>query len=537
MYTIGYDFNDTIIRLDGLQFSIRMFTEKNVYSPDPDALYIEENNNFVRLKATGLSWAGNQQKADGEINLKITREIDGRFVISARGKHKNEICKSILIQIYGINVTSIEFDQNKTVGFEKNRDIKSRRYPHDIKMPLAFVKDRHDYLWFALSKDDKLQPKAFASHYDPFIQTQVLDLSHERDKRYRSNEIILPDWHIGLCDDKEAIILERCNDLEENFGLVPFEKRLDTPEWLKDIKLVVNLHGEHWTGHVFNTFADMEKILEWVTDRIDGRHVLVFLPGWDGRYYYNYPLYKPSERMGGEKGLKKLVKKAHELGVKVVPMLGANNANNEVMSQLGMENVAIRDSWGHEKWCDWVDWDYDLFTENNSMLANIGNPKFQKHIVDRSDYLISNFGFDGLFLDITYWYENDPNFSPYEGLVEWAKKIKKLHPDLMLFGENSYDALWGVFSLFHEREFPAGHGFSLYRYAMQTHYLAYPAPGLGSGGIHEYAWDENGPAWERDIQELIPTLSVVGDTISQNAKAAEYLIEKAKSWNPLYPSV
>src|SRR5699024_3874467 len=113
------------------------------------------------------------------------------------------------------------------------------------------------------------------------------------------------------------LIFERCKDLEDNFGLVPFNKRMDAPEWLQDIKLVVNLHGEHWTGHVFNTFLDMEKSLEWITQRINGQHVLAFLPGWDGRYYYNYPLYEPSERMGGEKGLKRLVEKAHELGIRI----------------------------------------------------------------------------------------------------------------------------------------------------------------------------------------------------------------------------
>lgn len=535
MYTIGYDFKDTIITMDDLQFSVRLFTEVNVYSPDPDSLQIEEGQNFVKLKATRLSWAGNQQKADGEIVLKISRKEDGRFVVNAHGKHDTEICKSILVQVYGINVTSIEFDQNQIIGFEHNRDIKARRYPHDIKMPLVFIEDRHGEIWFALSKDDKLQPKAFATHYDPIVQTQILDLSHEQDKRHRSNEISLPEWHIGLCEDKDSIILERCHDLEKNFNLVPFEKRTDTPEWLKDIKLVTILHGEHWTGYVFNTFSDMEKALEWITERIDGEHVLAFLPGWDGRYYYNYPLYQPSERMGGEQGLKSLVEKAHELGIKIVPMLGANNANNEIMKELGMEDVVLKDAWGQEKWCDWVDWDYDLFVENNCMLANIGHPKFQKYMVDKSNHLIENYGFDGLFLDITYWYENDPNYSPYEGLVEWAKQMKKLHPEILLFGENSYDVLWSVFSIFHERGYPAGHGNSLYRYARQTHYLAYPAPGLGSGGIHEYAWNENGEAWERDIRELIPTLSVVGDTISHHAKAAEFIIEKAKSWEPIYP--
>ncbi|MCJ7842143.1 DUF6259 domain-containing protein [Lederbergia sp. NSJ-179] len=537
MYTIGYDFKDSFVSLDGLSFSLRLFTEVNAYAPDPEKVTIEDTENGVRLHASGLAWAGGQKNCDGEVEMTITRGVDGRYIVRGSGKHPKEICKSILLQVYGINVISIQFDQNKTSTFEFNRDIRARHYPKDIKMPLVFVEDRLEQHWFALSKDDKLRAKGFASHYDPFLEAQILDIAHEEDKRYRSHTIQMPEWHIGTCVKKESIIKERCLDLEKNFDLVPFTDRKDTPEWLNEIKLVTILHGEHWTGHVFNTFADMEKILEWITKRIDGSNVLAFLPGWDGRYYYNYPEYQPSKDMGGAQGFQRLVKKAHDLGVKVVPMLGANNANIEVIKQLGLENIAMKDTWGHEVRCDWVDWDYDLFIENNCILANMGHPDFLKYMIDKSSDLIHSYGVDGIFLDISRWWENDPNYSPYEGLVEWAKEMKRLHPETLLFGENSYDVLWGIFSLFHERKRPGGHGAALYRYARQTHYLAYPAPGKGSGGIHEYAWNENGFPWERDIPELIPTLSIVEDTISNHKQATELLIEKAKSWVPVHPGI
>jgi len=532
LYTIGYDFKDTIVQLDNLRFSIRLFTEVNVYAPDPESVEVLNTESKVSLKANKLSWAGNQQKANGSIELNVCREANGSYSIEAIGKHADELCKSVLIQIYDINIKSIEFDQKNIVGFEKNLDIKSRIYPNDIKMPLVFAHDRHDSMWYALSKDKQLRAKAFASHYDPFLQTQVLDLSHEEDKRFRSNEIVMPKWQVGSCNDKRTVILERFKDLEENFGLVPFEERNDTPGWPKDIKLVTILHGEHWTGHVFNTFKQMEESLEWIANKIDGENVLVFLPGWDGRYYYNYPLYEPSKKMGGEKGLKSLVEKAHQLKMKIIPMLGANNANIEILKSLNMEDVSLKDSWGHEKRVEWVDWDYDLFKENNCILANIGNPIYLQHMIQKSKHLLDDYLFDGIFLDLPNRWENDPEYSPYEGLLEWAKELNENYTDILLFGEDSYDVLWGVFSMFHEIWQPGGHEYSLYRYAMQTHYLAYPAPGMGSGGIHEYAWDQNGPMWERDIPELVPTLSIVDGTISNHPQSSETLISKAKSWTP-----
>src|SRR5690625_6488632 len=91
--------------------------------------------------------------------------------------------------------------------------------------------------------------------------------------------------------------------------------------------------------------------------------------------------------MGREEGFKKLVNKAHELGIKLVPMLGANNANIEVLNKLGLKDVALYDSWRHEKRVNWVDWDYDLFKENNCIIANIGHPDYLRHMIKRSNYL------------------------------------------------------------------------------------------------------------------------------------------------------
>ena len=76
------------------------------------------------------------------------------------------------------------------------------------------------------------------------------------------------------------------------------------PDWMQRITLVLNMHGMHWTGYIFNTYADMLAILQWVDRRIRGERVLVYLPAWDGRYYWNYPEYRPDERMGGVQGLK-----------------------------------------------------------------------------------------------------------------------------------------------------------------------------------------------------------------------------------------
>jgi len=361
----------------------------------------------------------------------------------------------------------------------------------------------------------------------------VLDLVHQEDARHRTNEIAAPSWHIGACTERADIVRERCGDLETYFDVVPYGQRTDIPPWLDGIKLVVIMHGEHWTGHAFHTFAGMEKDLAWIAERIPAHEVLVFLPAWDGRYYYNYPKYEPSEYMGGTEGFASLISAAHRLGFRVVPMLGANALNLQFAGQLGLQDAAAHDSWGQECRINWVDWDYDLSVESNSVLANLGHPEFRRHMLDRAGYLVDTFGVDGIFLDVSSYWVNDPRYSPYEGTLAWAQEMKARYPELLLFGENSYDALWGAFSLFHEGGAPGAYEYALYRYARQTHYLAHPAPGKGSSGVHEWSWAVAG----EEAPELIPTLSVLSDTITSHADEAERQMAKAKVWKASLPGI
>ena len=55
--------------------------------------------------------------------------------------------------------------------------------------------------------------------------------------------------------------------------------------------------------------------------------MLAFLPGWEGRYYWQYGDYRPEPRLGGVTGFRALAEGARRLGVTLMPMFGANCAN------------------------------------------------------------------------------------------------------------------------------------------------------------------------------------------------------------------
>ena len=99
-----------------------------------------------------------------------------------------------------------------------------------------------------------------------------------------------------------------------------------------------------------------------------------------------------------------------------------------------------------------------------------------------------------------------------------------------------YDLLWGLFPIFHEWRAPIGPEGSLYRYARQTYYLAHPAPGSLSAGVHEMAW--NYPEQRMARPELtIPTLAIVDDTITKHGEAAEQVIDNANNWRQELPEI
>src|SRR5206468_4295141 len=81
----------------------------------------------------------------------------------------------------------------------------------------------------------------------------------------------------------------------------------DRPAWADELDLVLTLHGQHWTGFVFNTFDQMATILEEVAGEVPGERILAYLPGWEGRYYWQYPVYAPGEDLGGAAGFDRLV--------------------------------------------------------------------------------------------------------------------------------------------------------------------------------------------------------------------------------------
>jgi hypothetical protein len=529
---IGFDFGDPYVEFNNLQFAVRLSTESNIYCPDKSSLTVSTpSRGKMVVSSKVLSSAGGQLRTTGYLEMTITKADNGRILVSTKGSHPTETAKTIQVLIKGIDVKSFvsEYAQAKGVNEFIRKDI-SVSYPsRAATMPLVFITTPKEE-WFVLSKDKELRRKAFACSYDHLTKEPVVLLSHDEDTRKLSKTIASPDWVIGSGETRLNVVKERCEDLEKNFNLIPYNQKPHT-KWIDGLKVVSFFHGIHWTGHMFNTYEQMGDQLEWICETVDGENVLAFLPAWDGRYYGTYPEHSADERMGGEKGLKKLVERAHKLGVKVVLMLGGPNLSTfKFLKENDMMDAALKGADGYPQVQNWLDWNIDLSIETMGLIMNFGHPKYRDYMISKTAELFDTYDVDGVFLDGALRWDNSPDYSAYEGLLEYTSTLRKNYPSKMLMGEDGYDAIYGLFDMFHTSGGPMGLENFMLRYTRQFYYLSYPAEN-GSAGVHEIGWSQDSHTITNAQPEFTtPSVSMLNGIIETHGAAIRKKLKEYTNW-------
>jgi hypothetical protein len=299
---------------------------------------------------------------------------------------------------------------------------------------------------------------------------------------------------------------------------------------MRDVRLVAALHGAHWTGYIFNDYARMLEILQWVNTQTNARQVLVFLPAWDGRYYWNYPRYAPDPRMGGATGFARLVTGAQRLGFRIASMFGANSANRTLPQFARFADATTEHIDGDAFDLSWVDWDDDRRNEGWMPVMNLAVPSWRRWLGERISAVIEQFGVDAYFLDICGAWENNRKGDMYLGTAELIMDLRERHPGVPPIGEMLYDAQMAyvpMSQVIRYPQYPAGHD----TYVRSFQHLSRPAPGRGSTGVHEAGFARYEPGIAA-AQRAIPTLTVVDDTFTQNRQAMADYIARARAWSP-----
>ncbi|HEV2351580.1 MAG TPA: hypothetical protein VG028_17250 [Terriglobia bacterium] len=526
----SFDFPEPSVEFEGLRLSFRLYTFENTYGLDRDGMSVEKSNSSMEIRAANLIWAGGQEKAPGSLRARIRK--NGSFIEWDAVAEMEQPIKSIAAIVRGVPRGKI------SAGGQAFRDHQDNEvllgYPfgggslftaEGMNSPVAVIQSGEKDFFFLSALNHQVRANRF--YFQPGDQGYRAELTYEREGWQKSHSIHSPVWRAGRTSSVEDAFRPHYQHVERTFHLPDWEQRADVPGWFRDNALVVALHGMHWSGYIFNDYAKMIKILEWVATRIPAQRVLVFLAAWDGRYYWNYPLYQPDPRLGGADGFSALIGKARSMGFRMMPMFGTNSANRLLPTHAHYADASLAQIDGDAFNLNWVDWDNDRHNEGWSPYMNIGVDSWRQWLFDRISEVIDRFHVDAYFLDIVGGWENNTQADTHEGTRRMVADLRRKYPQVLACGEMSFDALLScipLFQVFSESGYPAA--FNKYCRAFQ--HLSLPAPGRGSSGVHESGFGHFNSESLSLNDRQIPTLTVVDDTFDGHRDIMTAIISRAK---------
>jgi hypothetical protein len=531
-FKFSFDFPEPSVAFEQMLFSFRLYTFENAYGLDREHLAAEQTADVVTIRCSQLVWAGGEEKVPGTLIARLRQ--NGGFVEWDVSAEMDRPIKSIAAIVRGVPRGKISPGSG---GFFDPKDNELLiGYPFgggdhhgaiSVDSPLAVV-EASDQEFFVLSTLLENRVRANRIYLQPGENGYRVELVYEQGGWEKSNRLQSPTWRVGRTRTAADAYEQHYRRVAQAFDIPTWDERQDVPAWFRDVALVVSIHGIDWTGYIFNDFAKALRTLEWVSTQIPARRVMVFLPAWDGRYYWDYPIYKVSARLGGEDGFRALIQKGHQMGFRFLPMFGMNSANDKLADFSQFSDATTQDVDGNDFGLDWVDWDNDRHNEGWGQYMNLGVDSWRDWLSGRISDVIDRFGVDAYFLDISGGWQNNTKADMHEGTRRLVAGLRQKYPHVLPVGEFSYDALMSilpVYQVFPSRGYPP----AFQNYARAFSHLSHPAPGRGSSGVHESGFGHFSPE-VRKGQYSIPTLTVVDDTFDKYRDVMAEIIAGAKSW-------
>lgn len=510
-----------------IKVSLEIFSLENVYTIPS---FNKKNNQYL---SSSIVW-GDVEKVEGNALLDI-KDKNNYLEINAKAKLDKKI-RSIKIRFDDLPLGKLISRSGEDLGVSEY-GIRLH-YPEgwrDLSYPLlVFELKTHQYLYIRCL-DKEINMKYF------FIKKtgnkMRVDVVQEQEGASIKKNYTIPPIEIGIVEDKKEIYRRQQEIMEQYFGLVPFYANPITPSWLKNISLVVIMHMESFTGHIFHTYQKAYEDVKKLTSMLPGEQILVYFPGWEGRYYFKYGNYTPDERLGGAEALKECIKNIQALGCKTMSMVGINIANKNIREVKAIYKESEFQSVSGAKYHNGsVDWEgahhYDF---NELVNLSIASKKWGDLLYNQIKDISLTYGFDGVFLDIAACFTNDKNHSFYPGLVEFCNRLRTIKDDFLVSGEGYYDGLSKVMPLFQSGHTDGRMNYHdrideelFNKYSREFGHLCLGDPSVGSSGVHELGINTEYKVPFR--KGIIPTLSLVENSLEKGEEKVKEIINQAKDY-------
>jgi hypothetical protein len=522
----SYDFPEPSVAFGDYTFGFLVFTDENTYGLDRAQMSVSGNADALTITCNGFVWAGGQEKAPGRLTATLRRTGD-TIEWDTTASMPDHPIKTVSTIIRGVPRGHVSMGAGEFSDQRDNEVLSAYTFGGgdlngpggSMSTPLLMIQ-APDAVLYVTTLDDRVRPKRF--YLAPGEASYRVEAIYEHDGWRNDHKVVVPTWRLGRAASAEDAIAAHMRHIETAFGLRTWETRTDVPAWMRDIALVTTLHGMHYTGYMFNDYPKMLETLRWMATQIPGKRVLVFVSAWDGRYYWDYPNYTTSERMGGDAGFRKLVDGAHALGFRIMPMYGTNAANTKQPVWSKIASGVTHKIDGNVYNLDWVDWSNDRHQDGWLAYMNLGADVWREHLTRRIDDMIARYGVDAYFLDIVGGHVNSTNGDMHEGTRRLVMDLRAKYPNVACVGEMPYDALHGFIPMFQVGLGRWG------KYSRNYSHLSSPAPGRGSSGVHESGFGRFNNETLGIYPTTIPTLQVVDDTFEKHRDVMAAIILKAR---------
>jgi hypothetical protein len=528
MHFASFDLRDPVFDAGGFRFSLQIVTLENVLGLDPAETAARDEGGIYVVRSAGLTAAGGTQRVRGAAVVRLVPAGRGRLRVGIRARSEAPIrCVKLLLRGLATPLQVIEETGERAVGPQGE----VLAYPNRLPLPLLGVRAGGERLDVRF-EDERVREKRFALSVErmgPLEGQGVLELIHEEDASHFSPRIEAPPIVLGRGGEPEQALRDQLAFAERELGLVPWEERRDVPAWARELRLVLTLHGMHWSGRVFLDYQAMLEALRFVHQRLDGRHVLAYLPGWEGRYYWQYGDYRPDPGLGGEAGFARLCEGARALGVHLMPMFGGNCVNARLPRFRDFDPAAVlKSATGNRFHGNQPDWDLARAHDTGwQRWLNPGHPGWRAELAGQIEGLAKRYDFDAVFLDTLHVWVNDPDHPVVDGIRALVERLRAALPGVLLAAEHDYDALLPLFPLFQRAWWGRDPAWTA-RYARRFGHLCEGEPG-GRTGVHElglFADRRDAPAGE-PRPGYLPTLALQDDTLARHQSAVEAVIAAA----------
>lgn len=432
-----------IIPIDALKFKFYVIAGDEVYGViNP---FIEKKVNKI-LEVSSKTFSFFRRSVPGKFSAKfdISRENELIFRIEVSGLNRihgirftisNLPVGKVILPLPGGCEVALQPDETIFASTEHVLSYYPGIKPAIWTAPIVII-EYEDHSIYIGCKDKSPRPKRIwitRKNNHLILSLCSLEKACEISDAYTS-----PEWFIKKVSSWREAVEDYRRFMENELGIIPFEKRKDVPDWAKKIALYVVAYLHNYTPFINFTFEEFKDKLTELATKFPPAHTLIYIAGWDGRPDMTYPHYKPSEELGGEKKFKEMIDYAHNLGFKIMLHFNLFSVCYNMREWALFKDHQIRDVEGRL-----LGWDADHNTDgiNDNLMGYISldYELWRKYLLDKIVNIVKLYDIDAVHLDQSACEFNDPHHDTYTGKYIFFEELKKLLPNILIEGEGVTD--------------------------------------------------------------------------------------------------